>query len=148
MENVDQKQKLIQLLRKAEAYIEELMPVIKDEWQKCKEGIKSDFEESVKNFTETVLKESYKADNIAFKKVDLLDASKLVAIVKEYKVSGANECYVWKKPVDGIQFVNVAYGKDQELISNDDNKFIIIQPDSMSEDLLDMFGESELVVLK
>lgn len=148
MENVDQKQKLIQLLRKAEAYIEELMPVIKDEWQKCKEGIKSDFEESVKNFTETVLKESYKADNIAFKKVDLLDASKLVAIVKEYKVLGANECYVWKKPVDGIQFVNVAYGKDQELISNDDNKFIIIQPDSMSEDLLDMFGESELVVLK
>ena len=124
------------------------MPVIKDEWQKCKDGIKSDFEESVKNFAETVLKESYKADNIAFKKVDVLNASKLVAIVKEYKASGANECYVWKKPVDGIWFVNVAYGKDQELISNDDNKFIIIQPDSMSEDLLDMFGESELVVLK
>lgn len=136
------------MLRKAEAYIEELMPVIKDEWQKCKDGIKSDFEESVKNFAETVLKESYKADNIAFKKVDVLNASKLVAIVKEYKASGANECYVWKKPVDGIWFVNVAYGKDQELISNDDNKFIIIQPDSMSEDLLDMFGESELVVLK
>lgn len=148
MENVNQKQKLIQLLDKAEAYIEELLPVIKDEWQKCKEGIKSDFEESVKNFTETVLKKYYKADNIAFKKVEKLDASNLLAIVKEYKVAGANECYVWKKPVDGVQFVNVAYGKDQELIANDDNMFIIIQPDTMSEDVLDMFGESELVVLK
>lgn len=45
-------------------------------------------------------------------------------------------------------YINLAYGKDQELLEKDKNKFIILKAEALSADLLNMFEESELVILK
>lgn len=45
-------------------------------------------------------------------------------------------------------YVNLAYGKDQELLEKDKNRFIILKVEALSADLLSMFEESELIILK
>lgn len=45
-------------------------------------------------------------------------------------------------------YINLAYGKDQELLEKDKNKFIILKVDALSTEVLNMFEESELVILK
>ena len=58
------------------------------------------------------------------------------------------EVYVWKKAYESGIYINLAYGKDQELLEKDKNKFIILKVEALSADLLSMFEESELVILK
>lgn len=86
--------------------------------------------------------------NVDFREVKLLNSSKLITLAKENTVAGANEVYVWKKTHKGGMYINLAYGKDQELLEKDKNKFIILKVDALSTEVLNMFEESELVILK
>ena len=81
-------------------------------------------------------------------KVELLNSTKLIALAKENTVDGANEVYVWKKTYKNGMYINLAYGKDQNLLEKDKNKFIILEAEALSADLLNMFEESELIILK
>ena len=148
MKEQNTKQKLDQLLNEFNDYIEELLPIIRDEWQVCKEGVKSDVLEQLENFDSIVEEVSRRSDNIIYEKFDKIDSSALISIIKEHKVEGSNECYVWKKQVGDKLFLYVSYGKDQDLIAKENNLFIVLQADSLSEDLQNMFEESELVILK
>lgn len=69
-------------------------------------------------------------------------------MAKENIVDGSNEVYVWKKTYESDMYVNLAYGKDQELLEKDKNRFIILKVEALSADLLSMFEESELIILK
>lgn len=148
MEEQNTKQKLEQLLNELKDYIKELSPVIRDEWNVCKEGVKSDFLEQLENFDSIVEKLSRESDNIIYEKFDTIGTPALIAIIKEHKVEGSNECYVWKKQIENKLFLYISYGKDQNLITKENNLFIVLQADSLSEDLQNMFEESELVILK
>lgn len=127
-------------------FFEEAIPVILEEGKKAMGDIANNTKEQVGDFLKELNTKT--AQNVEFKEVELLNSSKLITFAKENIVPGANEVYAWKKQYkDGI-YINLAYGNDQNLLDNDKNKFIIIKAEALTADLLNMFEESELVILK
>ncbi len=125
---------------------EEVAPVVVEEGKKAIDEIAQNTKEQVNEFIEQLNTEKVK--NVDFREVKLLNSSKLITLAKENTVAGANEVYVWKKTHKGGMYINLAYGKDQELLEKDKNKFIILKVDALSTEVLNMFEESELVILK
>lgn len=123
---------------------EEVGPVVIEEGKKAMDEIAKNTKEQVKEFIERLNTEVA----VDYIKVELLNSTKLIALAKENTVDGANEVYVWKKTYKNGMYINLAYGKDQNLLEKDKNKFIILEAEALSADLLNMFEESELIILK
>lgn len=123
---------------------EEVGPVVIEEGKKAMDEIAKNTKEQVKEFVERLNTEVA----VDYRKVELLNSTKLIALAKENIVDGANEVYVWKKTYKNGMYINLAYGKDQNLLEKDKNKFIILEAEALSADLLNMFEESELIILK
>lgn len=123
---------------------EEVGPVVIEEGKKAMDEIAKNTKEQVKEFIERLNTEVA----VDYIKVGLLNSTKLIALAKENTVDGANEVYVWKKTYKNGMYINLAYGKDQNLLEKDKNKFIILEAEALSADLLNMFEESELIILK
>lgn len=117
-----------------------------EEGKKAIGEIAENTKEQVNEFIEELNTE--KEVDVDFREIELLNSSKLITLAKENIVDGANEVYVWKKAYKSGMYINLAYGKDQELLEKDKNKFIILKAEALSADLLNMFEESELVILK
>ena len=94
------------------------------------------------------IKSLKQVENVEYKEEEMFNSSKLIKLAKENIVTGSNEVYVWKKTYKSDMYVNLAYGKDQELLEKDKNRFIILKVEALSADLLSMFEESELIILK
>ena len=122
----------------------EVGPVVIEEGKKAMDEIAKNTKEQVKEFIERLNTEVA----VDYRKVELLNSTKLIALAKENTVDGANEVYVWKKTYKNGMYINLAYGKDQNLLEKDKNKFIILEAEALSADLLNMFEESELIILK
>lgn len=86
--------------------------------------------------------------NVEYKEEEMFNSSKLIKLAKENIVKGSNEVYVWKKTYNNGVYINIAYGINNNLLEDDKNKFIIVKVEALSADLLNMFEESELVILK
>lgn len=125
---------------------ETLRPVVVEEAKNAASEIVEDAAKQWNDFVEYVKKNPYK--NVSCIEFELLNSSKLITVAKENKVEGSNEVYVWKKQGKQNYFVYLAYGKDQEMIEQDKNKFIVIKTEGLSRDLENLFEESELVVFK
>ena len=125
---------------------EEIVPVVIEEGKKAIDEIAKNTKEQVNEFVEELNTE--KEVDVDFREIELLNSSKLITLAKENIVDGANEVYVWKKAYKSGVYLNLAYGKDQELLEKDKNKFIILKAEALGADLLNMFKESELVILK
>lgn len=123
---------------------EEVGPVVIEEGKKAMDEIAKNTKEQVKEFIERLNTEVA----VDYIKVELLNSTKLIALAKENTVDGANEVYVWKKTYKNGMYINLAYGKDQNLLEKDKNKFIILEAEALTADLLNMFEESELIILK
>lgn len=123
---------------------EDVGPVVIEEGKKAMDEIAKNTKEQVKEFIERLNTEVA----VDYRKVELLNSTKLIALAKENTVDGANEVYVWKKAYKNGMYINLAYGKDQNLLEKDKNKFIILEAEALSADLLNMFEESELIILK
>ena len=135
-----------QIIDVFKSLFEEIVPVVIEEGKKAIDEITKNTKEQVNEFIEELNTE--KVENVDFREVELLNSSKLITLAKENIVDGANEVYVWKKAYKSGVYINLAYGKDQELLEKDKNKFIILKVEALSADLLSMFEESELVILK
>ena len=86
--------------------------------------------------------------NVEYKEEEMFNSSKLIKLAKENIVKGSNEVYVWKKTYNNGVYINIAYGINNNLLEDDKNKFIIVKVEALSADLLNMFEESELVIVK
>ena len=135
-----------QIIDVFKSLFEEVVPVVIEEGKKAIDEIAKNTNEQVNEFIEEINTE--KVENVDFREVELLNSSKLITLAKENIVDGANEVYVWKKAYKSGVYINFAYGKDQELLEKDKNKFIILKAEALGADLLNMFKESELVILK
>ena len=135
-----------QIIDVFKSLFEEVVPVVIEEGKKAIDEIAKNTNEQVNEFIEEINTE--KVENVDFREIELLNSSKLITLAKENIVDGANEVYVWKKAYKSGVYINLAYGKDQELLEKDKNKFIILKVEALSADLLSMFEESELVILK
>ena len=135
-----------QIIDVFKSLFEEVVPVIIEEGKKAIDEIAKNTKEQVNEFIEELNTE--KEVDVDFREIELLNSSKLITLAKENIVDGANEVYVWKKAYKSGVYINLAYGKDQELLEKDKNKFIILKAEALGADLLNMFKESELVILK
>ena len=135
-----------QIIDVFKSLFEEIVPVVIEEGKKAIDEIAKNTKEQVNEFVEELNTE--KEVDVDFREIELLNSSKLITLAKENVVDGANEVYVWKKAYNSGIYINLAYGKDQELLEKDKNKFIILEAEALSADLLNMFEESELIILK
>ena len=135
-----------QIIDVFKSLFEEVVPVVIEEGKKAIDEIAKNTKEQVNEFVEELNTE--KEVDVDFREIELLNSSKLITLAKENIVDGANEVYVWKKAYKSGVYINLAYGKDQELLEKDKNKFIILKAEALGADLLNMFKESELVILK
>ena len=135
-----------QIIDVFKSLFEEIVPVVIEEGKKAIDEIAKNTKEQVNEFVEELNTE--KEVDVDFREIELLNSSKLITLAKEHIVDGANEVYVWKKAYKSGVYINLAYGKDQELLEKDKNKFIILKAEALGADLLNMFKESELVILK
>lgn len=135
-----------QIIDVFKSLFEEIVPVVIEEGKKAIDEIAKNTKEQVNEFVEELNTE--KEVDVDFREIELLNSSKLITLAKENIVDGANEVYVWKKAYKSGVYINLAYGKDQELLEKDKNKFIILKAEALGADLLNMFKESELVILK
>lgn len=135
-----------QIIDVFKSLFEEIVPVVIEEGKKAIDEITKNTKEQVNEFIEELNTE--KEVDVDFREIELLNSSKLITLAKENIVDGANEVYVWKKAYKSGVYINLAYGKDQELLEKDKNKFIILKAEALGADLLNMFKESELVILK
>ena len=135
-----------QIIDVFKSLFEEIVPVVIEEGKKAIGEIAKNTKEQVNEFVEELNTE--KEVDVDFREIELLNSSKLITLAKENIVDGANEVYVWKKAYKSGVYINLAYGKDQELLEKDKNKFIILKAEALGADLLNMFKESELVILK
>ena len=135
-----------QIIDVFKSLFEEIVPVVIEEGKKAIDEITKNTKEQVNEFIEELNTE--KEVDVDFREIELLNSSKLITLAKENIVDGANEVYVWKKTYKSGVYINLAYGKDQELLEKDKNKFIILKAEALGADLLNMFKESELVILK
>ena len=142
MEKMNNKQLVDGVVRVFKA----LSPVFAEEAKSAVSLIAEDAAKQWSDFVEEVKKDPQK--NVSCQEFELLNSSKLITIAKENKVEGANEVYAWKKQGKQNYFVYLAYGKDQEMLEQDNNKFIVLKADGLSRDLENLFEESELVILK
>ena len=135
-----------QIIDVFKSLFKEVVPVVIEEGKKAIDEITKNTKEQVNEFIEELNTE--KEVDVDFRELELLNSSKLITLAKENIVDGANEVYVWKKAYKSGVYINLAYGKDQELLEKDKNKFIILKAEALGADLLNMFKESELVILK
>ena len=135
-----------QIIDVFKSLFEEIVPVVIEEGKKAIDEIAENTKEQVNEFIAEL--NTKKVENVDFREVELLNPSKLISLAKENIVDGSNEVYVWKKTYKSDMYVNLAYGKDQELLEKDKNRFIILKVEALSADLLSMFEESELIILK
>lgn len=135
-----------QIIDVFKSLFEEIVPVVIEEGKKAIDEIAKNTKEQVNEFVEELNTE--KEVDVDFREIELLNSSKLITLAKENIVDGANEVYVWKKAYKSGVYINLAYGKGQELLEKDKNKFIILKAEALGADLLNMFKESELVILK
>ena len=135
-----------QIIDVFKSLFKEVVPVVIEEGKKAIDEITKNTKEQVNEFIEELNTE--KEVDVDFREIELLNSSKLITLAKENIVDGANEVYVWKKAYNSGIYINLAYGKDQELLEKDKNKFIILKAEALGADLLNMFKESELVILK
>lgn len=79
--------------------------------------------------------------------VTSLTIEQLVNIAKKYMVSGANEIIVIKKQESDATILYLSYAKDRELIERGKNKYIIIKATELTNEVSELFTESDLIIL-
>lgn len=132
---------------KGKPFAEEMVSLIMSEGKSTLEGIKQDTLSLWTDFKKELAEMDIPA-NIVTVDVEFLNSKKLLEIAKDNIVLNANEVYAIKKQKSDAVFVYLAYGKDKEPLGKGQNKYVIIKAEGLSADVLGLFSESELVILK
>ncbi len=130
-----------------EKSLEEVIPEIVNAGKETLDGIKQDTREAWQEFLKN-LKENKMPEYIVAEEVEFLNSKKLIEIAKKYIVTGSNEVYVMKRQEKDAVKVFLAYGKDKTPLQKEQNKYVIIKAEGLSADILGMFEQSEVVILK
>ncbi|MCQ2208269.1 MAG: hypothetical protein MJZ02_08645 [Paludibacteraceae bacterium] len=126
--------------------LNKIIPEVLAEGKKTLGEIKADTSAAFQSFIESI--KTNTPSYMVFKEIDLLDSQTLVTLAKENKVDGANEVYAWRMQKDDALYVYLAYGKDKELIEKEQNKFVVVKTGALKIDVINLFKDSELVILK
>ena len=77
-----------------------------------------------------------------------LTSEQFFSVVKENIAPNSTEAYAWKIQNNSRLCIHVSYGNDRRLIEKENNVFVVIIASGVSMDVLGMFEESDLIILK
>lgn len=139
---------LVQAAKIVKKFFKEALPILEQEGKEAWQGMKKDLEDDWARFKEELKAMSKSPENLVFKEEEFLNKEKLVAVARQYIVSGSNEVYAWKKEYTNYYVIYLTYGVSGEPIETSRNYFVNIKAEALAKDVLALFGNSELIVLK
>lgn len=143
-------EELTNLLANGKKRLEELLPKMK-EWfepaidagKKVEKTVKEEYLPLLENFIKNVIG----SQNIDCKEVQTLNMDDLLKAAKANIVEGANSIVAYKMQKDNDLFVYLANCKDDELIEDEKNKYVMFKCTALSADVLALFLDSDIVIL-
>lgn len=149
--NLDEIEKLLEKLGpllKEKMY--ELADEIKPELENAKQEIKEHYKKTLADFMQRIRVTS--KDNMTAYEVDTLSSREMLQYAKNHIVKGSNMVVAFKQQgiinEKEVAFVYFAYGKEKELLADENNHYVIIKANKLEQDILNLFSESDLVILK
>lgn len=149
--NLDEIEKLLEKLGpllKEKMY--ELADEIKPELENAKQEIKEHYKKTLADFMQRIKVTS--KDNMTVYEVDTLTSREMLQYAKNHIVKGSNMVVAFKQQGiindKEVAFVYLAYGKEKELLADENNHYVIIKANKLEQDILNLFSESDLVILK
>lgn len=132
---------------------EELKQRIKDEvmpeWDKAKQEMMACYQQAKADFLKKISVTS--KDNMTVYEVDTLTSREMLQYAKNHIVKGANMVAAFKQQgvinEKEVAFVYLSYGKGRELLADENNHYVIIKAKQLEQDVLNLFIESDLVIL-
>ena len=123
---------------------EELLDTVKKKIDEVLPKIKKEMVPTIKKFVKDLL--SSKSTTALV--LDSLSMPELLQVARKNIVAGANGFVVFRAEKDNKCFIYLANCKDRELLDESINKYIIIQADSLSKEVEELFGETDLIILQ
>jgi hypothetical protein len=130
--------------------IERIKEEIKPELENAKQEIKEHYKKTLADFMQRIRVTS--KDNMTAYEVDTLSSREMLQYAKNHIVKGANMVAAFKQQgiinEKEVAFVYLSYGKGRELLADENNHYVIIKANKLEQDILNLFSESDLVILK
>lgn len=130
--------------------IERIKDEIKPELENAKQEIKEHYKKTLADFMQRIKVTS--KDNMTAYEVDTLSSREMLQYAKNHIVKGSNMVVAFKQQgiinEKEVAFVYLAYGKEKELLADENNHYVIIRANKLEQDILNLFSESDLVILK
>lgn len=128
-------------------YISEVVDYLIEEYAE------SVIEETTKYATEKVGKfiDSFKTAlkmTIHNEECVVLDMKLLTEISRRYRVNSSNGVAAMKVIKDNSNIVYLAYVKDRDLLPVEDNHYVVIKATALTPEVINLFKENKLVILK
>lgn len=124
---------------------DEVMP----EWDKAKQEMMEHYQQAKADFLKKISVTS--KDNMTVYEVDTLTSREMLQYAKNHIVKGANMVAAFKQQgiinEKEVAFVYLSYGKGRELLADENNHYVIIKAKQLEQDVLNLFIESDLVIL-
>lgn len=114
-----------------------------DAGKKVEKTVKEEYLPLLENFIKNVIG----SQNIDCKEVQTLNMDDLLKAAKANIVEGANSIVAYKMQKDNDLFVYLANCKDDELIEDEKNKYVMFKCTALSADVLALFLDSDIVIL-
>lgn len=123
---------------------EELLDTVKKKIDEVLPKIKKEMIPTIKKFAKNLLSSNSTTATV----VGTLTLPELLQVARKNIVVGANGFVAFRAEKDGKCFVYLANCKDRELLDEDINKYVIIQATSLSKEVDELFGDTDLIILQ
>ena len=145
-----------------ESVIEKMKPVLKEAFVEISQKVLGWVDEQVKNFDPDKFFESLKikfaaanaqnvGSNLEVKSFEekYLEKDTLVKFAKNNIAKGANQvvAYFPKSSSSDYYYIYLAYAKDRELLSQEENVYVIIRAKGIDKAIVNLFDGKELIIL-
>lgn len=138
------------LLANGKKLLEDLLPKVKGLFTPAVEASKK-IEKTVKEeylpLLENLVKNVVGSQNIDCRELQVLTMEELLKAAKANIVPGANSIVAYKVQKEKEIFVYLANCKDDELMDDDKNKYVMFKCSALSADVLALFLDSDVVIL-
>ena len=95
----------------------------------------------------TLIRDLVKSKKIYYESADELTKSDMVSYIRLNRVNGSDGVAAFKQTKGDKTILYLAFCKDRDLLPADTNCYIVIEANSLNEDVKELFKESDLIIL-
>ena len=126
-------------------YVDSLFESLREKAHGAESHVKTEWMPVIKQWVEDL--KDMMSPNIKAQIVKTFSKNELIGLCKLYKVPGSNGVAVDREERKGKQYIYAAYLKDKELLPREANMYIVIEAQSVNDDVKSLFSDSNLIVL-